>query len=220
MSKCLTCLKVKAKHQRPSSLLEQPKIPEWKWERKAMDFVTKLPRTSSGHDTMWVIVDRLTKSAYFLPMREEYKMDMLSKLYLNEIFARHCVPISIISDRDSLFTSRFWQTMQEALGSRLDMSTAYYPQTDGQKVRKGQLIGPELVPETTENFSQIKDRLKAARDCQKSYVDKRRKPLKFSVGDHVLLKVLPWKRMVRFRKKGKLAPRFVEPLKSLRGSVL
>ncbi|GKF94400.1 putative reverse transcriptase domain-containing protein, partial [Tanacetum coccineum] len=96
-----------------------------------MDFVTKLHRTSSGHDTVWVIVDRLTKSAYFLPMREDYKMERLARLYLNEIVARHGVPILIISDRDNHFTSRFWQSMQEALGTRLDMSTAYHPQTDG-----------------------------------------------------------------------------------------
>ncbi|GKB55156.1 putative reverse transcriptase domain-containing protein [Tanacetum coccineum] len=89
-------------------------------------------RTSSGHDTIWVIVDRLTKSAQFLPMREDYKMDRLARLYLNEIVARHGVPISIISDYESRFTSRFWQSMQEALGTHLDMSTAYHPQTNGQ----------------------------------------------------------------------------------------
>ncbi|GJT57920.1 putative reverse transcriptase domain-containing protein, partial [Tanacetum coccineum] len=89
VSKCLTCLKVKAEHQRPSGLLQQPEIPVWKWEGIAMDFVTKLPRTSSGHDTIWVIVDRLTKSAHFLPMREDYKMERLARLYLNEIVARH-----------------------------------------------------------------------------------------------------------------------------------
>ncbi|GKE38840.1 putative reverse transcriptase domain-containing protein [Tanacetum coccineum] len=132
VSKCLTCLKVKAEHQRPSGLLQQPEIPVWKWEGIAMDFVTKLPRTSSGHDTIWVIVDRLTKSAHFLPMREDYKMERLARLYLNEIVARHGVPISIIPDHDSRFTSRFWQSMQEALGTRLDMSTTYHPQTDGQ----------------------------------------------------------------------------------------
>ncbi|GJU59909.1 putative reverse transcriptase domain-containing protein [Tanacetum coccineum] len=115
VSRCLTCLKVKAEHQRPSGLLQQPEIPEWKWEGMAMDFVTKLPRTSSGHDTIWVIMDRLTKSAHFIPMREDYKIDRLVRLDLNEIVARHGVPISIISDRDSRFTSRFWQSMQEAL---------------------------------------------------------------------------------------------------------
>ncbi|GJW45395.1 putative reverse transcriptase domain-containing protein [Tanacetum coccineum] len=135
VSNCLTYLKVKAEHQRPSGLLQQPEISEWKWEGIAMDFVTKLPRTSSGHDTIWVIVDQLTKYAHFLPMHEDYKMDRLARLYLNEIVARHGVSISIILDRDSRFTLRFWQIMQEALGTRLDMSMAYHPQTDGQSER-------------------------------------------------------------------------------------
>ncbi|GJX11939.1 putative reverse transcriptase domain-containing protein [Tanacetum coccineum] len=198
---------VKAEHQRLSGLLQQPEIPEWKWERIAMDFVMKLPRTSSRHDAIWVIMDWLTKSAYFLPIREDYKMDRLASLYLNEIIARYGVAISIISDHDSRFTSRFWQSMEDALEIRLDMSMAYHPQTDGQRV----LRGPELVQETTEKISQIKDRLKAARDRQKSYADKMRKPLEFSVGEYVLLKVSPWKGMVRFEKKEKLAPRFVRP---------
>ncbi|GJZ61045.1 putative reverse transcriptase domain-containing protein [Tanacetum coccineum] len=175
-----------------------------------MDFVTKFPRTSSGHDTIWVIVDRLTKSAYFLPTREDYKMERLARLYLNEMVARHGVPISIISDHVSRFTSRFWQSMQEALGTRLDMSTASHPQIDGQS-EAGQLIGPELVQETTKKISQIKDRLNDARDHQKSYANKMRKPLDFSVGDYVLLKVSSWKGVVRFRKKGKLARRFIGP---------
>ncbi|GKF49553.1 retrotransposon protein, putative, ty3-gypsy subclass, partial [Tanacetum coccineum] len=168
-----------------------------------MDFVTKLPRTSIGHNTIWVIVDRLTKYAHFLPMHEDYKMERLARLYLNEIVARHGVSISIISDHDSHFTSRFWQSMQEALETRLDMSTAYHPQIDSQRL--------ELVQDTIEKISQIKDRLKATRDRQKSSADKRRKPLEFSVCDYVLLKVSPWKGVVRFVKKGKLAPRFVRP---------
>ncbi|GJX68714.1 putative reverse transcriptase domain-containing protein [Tanacetum coccineum] len=135
VSKCLTCLKVKAEHQRPSGLLQQHEIPVWKWEGIAMDFVTKLPRTSSGHNTIWVIMDWLTKSAHFPPMREDYKMDRLARLYLNDIVARHGVSMSIISDCDSRFTSRFWQSMQEALGTRLDMSTTYHPQTYGQSER-------------------------------------------------------------------------------------
>ncbi|GKD49022.1 putative reverse transcriptase domain-containing protein [Tanacetum coccineum] len=110
VSKCLTRLKVKAEHQRPSGLLQQPKIPVSKLEGIAMDFV-----------------DRLTKSAHFIPMREDYKMERLARLYLNEIVARHGVPISIISDHDSRFILRFWQSMQEALGTRLDMSMAYHP---------------------------------------------------------------------------------------------
>ncbi|GJU22350.1 reverse transcriptase domain-containing protein [Tanacetum coccineum] len=252
VSKCLTCLKVKAEHQRPSGLLQQPEIPEWKWKRIAMDFVTKLPRTSSGHDTIWVIVDRLTKSTYFLPMREDYKMDRFARLYLNEIVARHGMLISIISDHDSRFTSRFWQSMQEALGTRLDMSTTYHPQTDGQSERTIQTLEDILracvldfggswdvhLPFVEFSYNNschssvrcalfevlygrkchspimwavIKDRFKAARNRQKSYADKRRKPLDFSVGDYVLLKVSPWKGVVRFKKKGKLAPRFVGP---------
>ncbi|GKC65899.1 putative reverse transcriptase domain-containing protein [Tanacetum coccineum] len=140
VSKCLTCLKVKAEYQKPYGLLQQPKILVWKWEGIAINFVTKLPKTSSGHDTIWVIVDRLTKFAHFLPIREDYKMERLARLYLNDIAARHGVPISIISDRDRCFTSRFWQSMQEELGTRLDMSTAYHPKTDGQSERTIQTL--------------------------------------------------------------------------------
>nr|GEY07511.1 hypothetical protein [Tanacetum cinerariifolium] len=147
------------------------------------------PKTSSGPDKIKVTMDRLTKSAYFLPMRVDYKMDRLARLYLNEIVARHGVSISIISDLDSHFTSRFWLSMQKALITHLDMSMAYHPQTDESVVC--QLCEMRLE--------------------KKSYADKRRKPLEFSVGDYVLLKVSPWKGVVRFRKKGKLAPKFVGP---------
>ncbi|GJT73013.1 reverse transcriptase domain-containing protein [Tanacetum coccineum] len=100
VSRCLTCSKIKAEHQKPSGFLQQPEIPEWKWEKITMDFITKLPKSSSGHDTIWVVVDRLTKSAHFLPIREDYKTEKLAKIYTNEIVARHGVPVSIISDRD------------------------------------------------------------------------------------------------------------------------
>ncbi|KAD7477223.1 hypothetical protein E3N88_00359 [Mikania micrantha] len=105
VSRCLTCAKVKAEHSKPSGLLEQPEIPLWKWEQIAMDFIAKLPCTSSGHDTIWVIIDQLTKSAHFFPMRETFMMDKLARLYINEIVVCHGVPLSIISDRDSRFTS-------------------------------------------------------------------------------------------------------------------
>ncbi|GJX11381.1 putative reverse transcriptase domain-containing protein [Tanacetum coccineum] len=108
VGKCLTYSKVKAKCQKPSGLLIQPEIPTWKWERITMDFITKLPKTSSGHDTIWVIVDRLTKSTHFIPTRATDSMETLTRLYIKEIVSRHGVPISIISDRDSHFTSRFW----------------------------------------------------------------------------------------------------------------
>nr|GEX54988.1 putative reverse transcriptase domain, ribonuclease H-like domain, aspartic peptidase domain protein [Tanacetum cinerariifolium] len=174
VSICLTCFKIKAEHQKPSRLLQQPEIPEWKWEKITIDLVTKL-----------------TKSAHFLPIREDYKTEKLAMIYINEIVARHGVLVSIISDRDSRFASLI--------------------ESSSEGVRESQLIGPEIVQETTEKIFQIKERLKTARSSQKSYVDKRRKPLEFKVGDQVLLKVSPWKRVVRFGKKGKLAPRYVEP---------
>ncbi|GJY48255.1 putative reverse transcriptase domain-containing protein [Tanacetum coccineum] len=140
VSKCLTCLKVKAEHQKPSGLLVQPEIPQWKWDNITMDFVTKLPRTQSGNDTIWVIVDRLTKSAHFLPMRETDPMDKLARLYLKEVVTRHGIPVSIICDRDPRFASNFWRSFQKAMGTQLDMSTAYHPQTDGQSERTIQTL--------------------------------------------------------------------------------
>ncbi|GKA39721.1 putative reverse transcriptase domain-containing protein [Tanacetum coccineum] len=195
----------------PSGLLQQPEIPEWKWDKITMDFITKLPKTKSGHDRIWVIVDRLTKSAHFLAIQEDYSTERLEKLYIDEIVA---------------YTR-----------TRLDMSTDYHPQTDGQsehtiqtledmlracvidfggnwdvhlplsefsynnKIGESSLIRPELVQETTDKVVLIKEKLKAARDRQKSYADNRRKPLEFEVGDRVLLKVSPWKGVIRFGKK-------------------
>ncbi|GJR48174.1 putative reverse transcriptase domain-containing protein [Tanacetum coccineum] len=275
VNKCLTCAKVKAEHQRPSGLLVQPKIPEWKWDNITMDFVTKLPKTSQGYDTIWVIVDRLTKSAIFTPMRETDPLDKLARLYLKEVVTRHGIPVSIICDRDPRFASNFWRSLQNALGTNLDMSTAYHPQTDGQSERtiqtledmlracaidfgkgwvnhlplvefsynnsyhasikaapfealygrkcrspvcwtevgEAQILGPELIQETTEKIIQIKQRMQAARDRQKSYADLKRKPMEFQVGDKVMLKVSPWKGVVRFGKRGKLNPRYVGPFK-------
>nr|GEY53067.1 hypothetical protein [Tanacetum cinerariifolium] len=148
------------------------------YEGLAMAFVTKLPRTSSRHDTIWVIMDRLTKSAHFLPMRVDYKMDRLARLYLNEIVARH--------------------------GTRLDMSMAYRPQTDGQSERTIQNLEDMLGAKYHSPIMWL--RLE-----KKSYADKRRNPLEFSVGDYVLLKVSSWKGVVCFGKKGKLAPRVFGP---------
>nr|GEV78409.1 putative reverse transcriptase domain-containing protein [Tanacetum cinerariifolium] len=140
VGKFLTCSRVKTKCQKPSGLLIQPKIPIWKWERITIDFVTKPPRTSNGHDTIWVIVDRLTKSAHFIPNLETESMDTLTWLYIKEIISRHGVPKSIISDRDSHFTSRLWKSLQNALGTQLDMSTTYHPETDGQSERTIQTL--------------------------------------------------------------------------------
>ncbi|GJT56802.1 putative reverse transcriptase domain-containing protein [Tanacetum coccineum] len=140
VSKCITCAKVKAEYQKPSGLLVQPKIPQWKWENISMDFETKLPKAESGQDMIWVIVDRLTKSAHFLPMNETDSMEKLTRQYLKEVVSRHGVPVSIISDRDSKFTSHFWISLNEALGTQLDMSMAYHPQTDCQSERTIQML--------------------------------------------------------------------------------
>ena len=140
VSKCLTCQQVKAEHQKPSGKLQPLPIPEWKWERITMDFVVGLPRSRDGYDSIWVIVDRLTKSAHFLPVKATYSVTKLAKLYVKNIVCLHGVPISIVSDRDSVFTSRFWQKLQEAMGTRLDFSTAFHPQTDGQSERTIQTL--------------------------------------------------------------------------------
>ncbi|GKE50071.1 putative reverse transcriptase domain-containing protein [Tanacetum coccineum] len=140
VSKCLTSARVKVEHQWPSGLLVQPEIPEWKWDNITIDFITKLPKSSQGFDTIWVIVDRLTKSAHFLPIRENDPLDKLARLYLNRIVERHGIPASIICDRDGRFTSNFWRSFQKALGTDISMSTAYHPETDGQSERTIQTL--------------------------------------------------------------------------------
>ncbi|GJX04808.1 reverse transcriptase domain-containing protein [Tanacetum coccineum] len=140
VSKCLTRAKVKAEHQRPPGLLVQPGIPQWKWDNITMDFVTKLPKSSQGYDTIWVIVDRLTKSAIFVPMRETDPIEKLARMYLKEVVMRHGIPILIICDCDPRFASNFWRSLQKALGTSLDMRTTYHPQTDGQSERTIQTL--------------------------------------------------------------------------------
>ncbi|GJZ92106.1 putative reverse transcriptase domain-containing protein [Tanacetum coccineum] len=143
--KCLTCAKAKAEHQRPSGLLVQPEIPHWKWDNITMDFVTKLPKLSQGYDTIWVIVDRLTKCAIFVPMRETYPMEKLARMYLKEVVTRHGIPVSIICDRDPKFTSNFWRSLQKDLGTSLDISRGWRSSTHS----------PEIVQETTEKVMAI-----------------------------------------------------------------
>ncbi|GJW72174.1 putative reverse transcriptase domain-containing protein [Tanacetum coccineum] len=184
VSKCLTCVRVKAEHQMPLGLLVQPAILEWRWDNITMDFITKLPKSSHGFDTIWVIVDRLTNSAHFLPIRENDPLDKLARLYLNKIVARHRIPVLIIYDRDWRFTSNFWISFQKALGIEI--------------IGEAQLTGPELIQETTEKIVLIKQRIQAAQDRQKSYTDLKRKPKEFEVGDRVMLNVSPWKRVVQF----------------------
>ncbi|KAA3470922.1 reverse transcriptase [Gossypium australe] len=139
VGKCLS-QQVKAEHQLPSGLLQPVKIPQWKWERITIDFVSGLPLTPTKKDAVWVIVDRLTKSAHFIPVHVDYSLQKLAKLYVAEIVRLHGIPVSIISDRDHRFTSRFWKGLHQALGTRLDFSTAFHPQSDGQSERVIQIL--------------------------------------------------------------------------------
>nr|GEX53869.1 hypothetical protein [Tanacetum cinerariifolium] len=205
-NKCLTCAKVKAEHQKPSGLLQQPEILEWKWEKITMDFVLGLPRTPSGYDSIWVIVDRLTKFAHFLPMKKTNSIEKLAQLCLKEIVYRHGVPVSIISDRDSLYHASIKAAPFEALyGRKCRLPVCW------SEVGDSQLTSPELIRKTTEKIVQIKNRLVTAKSRQKSYADVRRKPMEFEVGDKVMLKVSPWKGIIRFGKHGKLSPRYIGP---------
>ncbi|GKD65702.1 putative reverse transcriptase domain-containing protein [Tanacetum coccineum] len=178
-------------------------------------------------------------------MKETDTIEKLMRQYLKEVVSRHGVPFSIISDRDIKFTSHFWKSLNKALGTQLDMSTAYHPQIDGQSKRTIQMLEDmlracvmdfgkgwdrhlpliefsynnsyhtKIVRETKEKIIQIKHRLQASRDRQRSYANKRRKPLEFQVGDKVMLKVSPWKGVIRFGKRGKLNPRYIGPFKIL-----
>ncbi|WVZ26804.1 hypothetical protein V8G54_000096 (mitochondrion) [Vigna mungo] len=278
VASCLVCQKAKIEHQRPGGMLQQLDIPHSKWDSISMDFVTHLPRSSRGHDSIWVIVDRLTKSAHFLSINQKMSMEKLAELYIREIVRLHGVPESIVSDRDPRFTSGFWQKLQDALGSRLRMSSAYHPQTDGQTERTIQSledllracvldhlggwseilplveftynnsyhssigmapyealygqrcrtplcwfqdgeaisVGPELLQQTTEKVKLIQERMRTTRSRQKSYADRRRRPLEFNEGDHVFLRVTPIAGVGRAIKAKKLSPKFLGPYEILR----
>jgi hypothetical protein len=140
VAQCLVCQQVKIEHQRPGGLLQPIPIPEWKWEHVSMDFVTGFPRTSSGNDSNWVIVDRLTKSAHFLAIKVGLSLERLEKLYVNEIVRLHGVPVTIVSDRDRRFISQFWKKLHMAMGTNLNFSTAFHPQTDGQSESTIQIL--------------------------------------------------------------------------------
>nr|GEX99063.1 putative reverse transcriptase domain-containing protein [Tanacetum cinerariifolium] len=210
VDQCLTCAKVKAEHLKPSGLLQQLEIPKWKWQNVTMDFVTGLPRTPSGYDSFWVIMDRLTKSAYFLPKKKTDSIEKLAELYLKEIVCRHGVPVSFISDRDSLFTSRFWVSLQKALGTQLDLSTAYHPKTDGQSERTIQTL-EDMLRAYVIAFGSCQ--FVGVRLGKASSLAQNWRLTKFEVGDKVMLKVSPWRGVIRFGKHGKLSPRFIGPFK-------
>ncbi|GKF22247.1 putative reverse transcriptase domain-containing protein, partial [Tanacetum coccineum] len=206
-------------------------------------FITKLPKSSQGFDTIWVIVDRLKKSALFLPIRENDPLDKLSRLYLNMIVSRHGIHVSIICDRDGRFTSNFWRSFQKSLGTDLSMSTAYHSEIDGQSKTTIQTLEDMLracvvyfdkgwvkhLPLAEFSYSNsYHASIKAApyealygQKCQspvcwaESYADLKQKPMEFEVGDMVMLKVSPWKGVVQFGKRGKLNQRYVRPFKVL-----
>nr|CAE04771.3 OSJNBa0079C19.12 [Oryza sativa Japonica Group] len=234
---CDVCQRVKAEHQKPAGLLQPLKIPEWKWEEIGMDFITGLPRTSSGHYSIWVIVDRLTKVAHFIPVKTTYSGSRLAELYMARIVCLHGVPKKIVSDRGSQFTSNFWKKLQEEMGSKLNFSTAYHPQTDGQtesyqaslqmapyEALYGRKCRTPLLWDQT-GARQVfgTDILREAEEKSrhKSYADNRHRDLSFEEGDYVYLRVTPLRGVHRFHTKGKLAPRFVGPYKivSRRGEV-
>ena len=243
-----------------------------------MDFVVGLPRTSRGVDSIWVIVDRLTKSAHFLPVHTTFSAERLARIYIREVVRLHGVPVSIISDRGSQFTSSFWRAFQEELGTRVHLSTAFHPQTDGQSERTIQVLedmlracvmdfggqwdqflplaefaynnsyhssiqmapfealygrrcrspvgwfesteprprGTDLLQEALDQVRVIQDRLRTAQSRHQSYADQRRRPLRFSVGDRVFLRVSPMKGVMRFGRRGKLSPRYIGPFEILR----
>ncbi|GKB46407.1 putative reverse transcriptase domain-containing protein [Tanacetum coccineum] len=164
-----------------------------------MDYIIKLPRTRSGHDAIWVVVDRLTKSTHFQAICADYSTEKLARLYTDEIVACHGVFVLIILDRDAWFTSRLWKTFQKTLGTRLDMSMAYHPQIDGQSERTIQML-EDMLRACVIDFG-------GSWDVYLPLAE--HKPLEFEVEDRVMLKVSPWKGVVHFRKKGKLALRYV-----------
>ncbi|WVZ88810.1 hypothetical protein U9M48_035283 [Paspalum notatum var. saurae] len=137
---CDVCQRVKAEHQKPAGLLQPLKIPEWKWEEIGMDFIVGLPRTQSGFDSIWVVVDRLTKVAHFIPVKTTYSGAKLAELYMSRIVCLHGVPKKIVSDRGTQFTSHFWKRLHESMGTKLNFSSAYHPQTDGQTERTNQIL--------------------------------------------------------------------------------
>nr|GEZ62127.1 putative reverse transcriptase domain-containing protein [Tanacetum cinerariifolium] len=231
VDKCLTRAMVKAEHLKPSGLLQQPEIPKWKWENMTMDFVTGLTRTPSGYDLIWVIVDRLTKSAYFLPKKKTDSIEKLAELYLKEIVCRHGVPVLVISDRDSLFTLRFWVSLQKALGTQLDLSTVYHPEIDGQSERTIQTLEDMLwacvidfgsswdkhLPLVEFSYNNSYHASIKAAPFEALYGRKCWSPICWSkVGESQLTGlelVSPWRGVIHFGKRGKLSPRFIRPFK-------
>ena len=135
VSRCATCQQIKSDQMKVAGLLQPLEVPKWKWDQVSMDFIDRLPRTKKGIEAIWVIVDRLTKNAHFIPVKSTRTAASLACIYIKEIVRLHGIPSSIVSDRDPIFTSRFWEAFQAALGTKLNFGTAYHPQSDGQTGR-------------------------------------------------------------------------------------
>ena len=140
VAECDVCRCIKAEHQRPAGTLKPLPIPEWKWDTVGMDFITGFPNTQKGNDAIFVVIDRLSKVAHFLPIRESITASQLGDFYVSRVVSLHGVPLEINSDRGSLFTSRFWQSFQDAMGTHLSFSTAFHPQSSGQVERVNQIL--------------------------------------------------------------------------------
>ena len=138
--RCLVYQQIKPERQKPAGLLNPLHIPEWKWEDVTMDFLFGLPRTSAGVDGIWVIVDRLTKTACFLPIKATNMLDKLAQMYVDKIVSQYGVLVSTVSIRDPGFIFKFWVSLQQALGTKLQFSTTFHPQTDGQSERTIQTL--------------------------------------------------------------------------------
>ncbi|KAL4026621.1 hypothetical protein IC575_015057 [Cucumis melo] len=140
VNRCLVCQQVKAPRQKPAGLLQPLSMPGWKWENVSMDFITRLSRALKGYTVIWVIVKRLMKSAHFVPRKSTYTASKWRQLFMTEIVRLHGAPVSIVSDRDARFTSKFWKELQLSLSMRLDFSTAFHSQIDGQTERLNQIL--------------------------------------------------------------------------------
>nr|GEZ85774.1 putative reverse transcriptase domain-containing protein [Tanacetum cinerariifolium] len=214
VSKCLTCAKVKAGQQKPSRLLQQLEIPVWKWERITMDFITKLPRTPSGYDSIRVIVDRSTKYAHFIPMNEKFKMERLTRLYLKEIVYMS----TAYHPQTDGQNERTIQTLEDMLRAYvIDFGSGWDKHLPLAEFSYNNCYYASIKAVSFEALYGRKCRspLLAARSRKKSYADVIHKPLEFEVGDKVMLKVSPWKGVIRFGKRGKLSPRYIGPFKIL-----
>ncbi|WVZ80425.1 hypothetical protein U9M48_027898 [Paspalum notatum var. saurae] len=225
---CNTCQRVKAEHQRPAGLLQPLKVPEWKWEEITMDFMVGLPRTQKGYNSIWVVVDRLTKVAHFIPVNTTYSGARLAELYISRIVCLHGVPKKIISDRGSQFTSRFWEQLHDSLDTKLSYQASLkkspFEALYGRRCRtplfwdqigEKQVFGPGIIEDAEQQLRVVQENLKIAQSRQKSYADNRRRELNFKVDDFVYLKVSPMRGVRRFNMKGKLAPRYIGPFKVL-----